>query len=71
MADEVQDPSQDQEFLKAPPTEQHAYLMDSDPDYAKGSPEDQQAYLAHIHATAARNEPPASRAPYSTTPGSK
>ena len=43
-----QEPQSDQDFLKASPTDQHAYLMATDPDYAKASKEEQQAYLQHI-----------------------
>jgi hypothetical protein len=51
MADTAQDPSQDQEFLKAPPARQHAYLMSADEDYAKSTPNRQQAYLDHVNGT--------------------
>lgn len=45
------DPSQDQDFLKAPPEEQHAYLMHADPDYAKAPKEEQAAYRDHVTGT--------------------
>lgn len=42
------DPAQDQDFLKAPSQEQHAYLMSADADYAKAPPNEQKAYLGHV-----------------------
>lgn len=39
------DPTQDPDFLKASPEDQHSYLMSADPDYAKASASDQNAYL--------------------------
>ena len=42
------DYTQDQDFLKAPPEQQHAYLSSIDPDYAKAPPEQQQAYRGHL-----------------------
>lgn len=47
------DPAQDKDFLVASPSDQHAYLMQTDQGYAKASGEDQSAYLAHIQSTAA------------------
>lgn len=41
-------PAQDQDFLKASPRDQHAYLQSVDPDYAKASPDDQRAYIDHV-----------------------
>lgn len=43
-----QELQQDQDFLKASPQEQHAYLMSTDPDYAKAPQTEQQAYLKHL-----------------------
>jgi hypothetical protein len=42
------DYTQDQDFLKAPPEQQHAYLSSVDPEYAKAPPEQQQAYRGHL-----------------------
>lgn len=38
----------DPDFLSAPATEQHAYLMANDPEYAKTDPKTQGAYIAHL-----------------------
>ena len=46
------DPSQDQDFLKAPRDQQIQYLRSFDPDFAKASPSDQRAYLDHVTRTA-------------------
>lgn len=45
------DPTQDPDFLKASPEDQHSYLMSADPDYAKASPSDQNAYLNSFSKT--------------------
>lgn len=50
MADGI-DYTQDQDFLKAPPEEQHGYLMAVDPDYAKAPKAEQNAYLNSIGGT--------------------
>lgn len=44
------DPTQDKDFLAAPPDRQHAYLMATDPDYAKAPSDRQQAYLKQFSA---------------------
>jgi len=43
-----QDPLANQDFLQASPTDQHAYLLATDPDYAKAPKPEQAAYLQHI-----------------------
>jgi len=56
----------DQDFLKLSPTDQHSYLMDTDPDYKGLAPDDQRAYVQHITGSAkpnfAVNPPPAANA---------
>lgn len=42
------DYSKDQDFLRAPIAEQHAYLMENEPDYAKAGQTDQNRYLSHL-----------------------
>jgi|SRR5882672_10464338 len=42
----------DQDFMKLSPTDQHAYLMDTDPDYKSLTPDDQRAYVQHVTGAA-------------------
>lgn len=68
MPDAAQDPSQDQDFLKAPAARQHAYLMANDPDYAKSTPDRQAAYRDHVTGAAtAKWYGFAKPGPYTTT----
>jgi hypothetical protein len=48
MPGTIDDAVKDPDFLKAPVTQQMAYLSHIDPDFAAGKPEDKLAYLNHV-----------------------
>jgi hypothetical protein len=61
------DPSQDQDFLKAPRDRQIQYLQAVDPDFAKAPPERQNAYLDSV-ASATRSTVDAPRSKFGPHP---
>jgi hypothetical protein len=61
-----QDPQADQDFLKASPNEQHAYLMATDPGYAKAPKNEQADYFRQV----TQSGPNAGLAPPAGSPAS-
>jgi hypothetical protein len=68
MPGSVQEAVKDPDFLKAPVTQQMAYLSAIDPDFKAGKPEDQLAYLNHVTG---KQAPTSAANTAETAPGAK